>query len=219
MNNRSHFDEREELERPVFNSWHIEEPLLLFGNGLKFADQKTGLTTYGPCRLPDQKSTSPSTIKIGIIGTIETISLVERLIEKASNKVSSENKEPYLRPTFPGFKQVFDCDIITSPQWQVSLTEVEVENAFKGNFENRINNIANLFSNALKLLRSFSFTKRIEYPFPETIYSLVLMTFCMLFFFLFNSSCEEKLPVPGYSGSAREWLSLQINLIFASLPH
>lgn len=152
MNNRNQFDEREEFDRPLFKSWHIEEPLLLFGNGQKIADQKTGLSTYGPCKLPDQKSTSPSTIKIGIIGTTETIGLVERLIEKASNKVSSVDADPFLRPSFPGFKSVFDCDITTSPQWQVSLTESEIENAFKGNFENRVNNITNLFSDALKIL-------------------------------------------------------------------
>lgn len=142
--------EREELPRPIFKSWYVDEPMLIFGNGQKSADQKTGLTTYGPCKLPDQKSDAPSTIKIGIIGTTETIHLAERLIEKAINKVQSNNEEPFLRPPFPGFKSVFNSDIMLSEQWKISISEDEISNALKGTFETIVSNVTDLFSNALK---------------------------------------------------------------------
>jgi len=90
------------------NADFFHEPNLEFGVG-KHIDIKFGLMNYGP--LDFQVTTAPKKIKLGIIGTPETIEGVQKWIEKCRNGVpAKKSKRPNLFPRFPGFgKEMMLC--------------------------------------------------------------------------------------------------------------
>ncbi len=85
------------------NTAFFQEPLLEFGVD-SHVDIKFGLMNYGP--LDFQAPTAPKKIKLGIIGTPESIEGVQKWIEKCRNGISAKlSKRPNLFPRFPGFGQ------------------------------------------------------------------------------------------------------------------
>jgi hypothetical protein len=112
-----------------FRAWYQEEPILLFGNSNPCIDPKTGLSIYGPYHLPDQDFPTPLEIKIGIVGSGETVSLTKRFIEKCSRKVLSRKENTILFPSFPGMSlnSPFKCKLLTSETWEETLTGKELE--------------------------------------------------------------------------------------------
>ena len=83
------------------NADFFHEPELEFGIA-KHIDMKFGLMNYGP--LDFQVSTAPKKIKLGIVGTSETIEGVQKWIERCRNGVQAKrSKRPNLFPRFPGF--------------------------------------------------------------------------------------------------------------------
>ena len=79
----------------------FQEPLLEFGVD-KHVDIKFGLMNYGP--LDFQMSTAPKNIKLGIIGTHESIEGVQEWIEKCRIGIPAKiSRRPNLFPRFPGF--------------------------------------------------------------------------------------------------------------------
>lgn len=55
-----------------FKSLFVQEPLLTFGDGKRYVDPKKGLLAYGPCLYANRRAIA-STIRLGIVGTKETI--------------------------------------------------------------------------------------------------------------------------------------------------
>ncbi|MBD2302214.1 hypothetical protein [Nostoc sp. FACHB-190] len=80
----------------------LQEPELEFGNGGQHLDIRFGMMHYKPL---DYDSTSaPKEIKLGIIGTSETVASLENWLEKSRQGIEAKNsKQPYLFPAFPGF--------------------------------------------------------------------------------------------------------------------
>src|SRR2546426_11836243 len=91
--------------------WFVQEPRLIFGEGNTHVDQKAGLTRFGPCMLTDPNLRLPFSIRIGIIGTGETISLAQRWLAKCKDGVTGSADQPNLRPFFPGYEKVFGCEL------------------------------------------------------------------------------------------------------------
>lgn len=80
----------------------LQEPELEFGNGERHIDIRFGIMHYKPL---DYDSTSaPKEIKLGIVGSSETVEGLEIWIEKCSQGIEAKNsKQPHLFPEFPGF--------------------------------------------------------------------------------------------------------------------
>lgn len=111
--------DRLEHIRPLFESTHIEEPKLVFGNGRLAVDPKAGLTDFGPYDF-DQKPNQ--TIQIGVIGTNTGIQNFLEFLEKCSEGIrggfNSRGKpvDPLAFPQFPGFSadQSFRVDFVSN---------------------------------------------------------------------------------------------------------
>lgn len=83
------------------NANFFHEPELEFGTG-RHIDIKFGLMNYGP--LDFESTLAPKRIRLGIVGTPETIEGVSKWIEKCrSGIVAKPSKRPNLFPRFPGF--------------------------------------------------------------------------------------------------------------------
>ncbi|MEN9938492.1 MAG: hypothetical protein RLZZ387_5071 [Chloroflexota bacterium] len=69
---------------------YLEEPKLEFGHGFEHEDTKTGLAEYGPFG-KTVAGLHPSEIKIGFIGTRETIASAKEWITHCGSPIESEN--------------------------------------------------------------------------------------------------------------------------------
>lgn len=78
----------------------LEEPELEFGEGGKHVDPRLGLRDHGPLQ-----PALGEKIKIGIIGTSQTVEGFERWLERARNGIAGKSeKQPNLFPPFPGLE-------------------------------------------------------------------------------------------------------------------
>ena len=78
----------------------LEEPELEFGGGGRHVDIRFGIKDYGPFDLQAPKA--PKEVRIGLIGTAETVEGTSRWIEKCSQGIAQkETKQPNLFPAFP----------------------------------------------------------------------------------------------------------------------
>lgn len=83
------------------NADFFHEPELEFGSG-RHIDIKFGLMNYGP--LDFQVQTAPKRIRLGVVGTPESIEGVQGWIERCKGGLSAKkSKRPNLFPRFPGF--------------------------------------------------------------------------------------------------------------------
>lgn len=131
--------------KKIFQSWYIDEPLLIFGNGQTHIDPKIGLTLYGPLKV-DAGKASPTSIKVGIIGTGETITLANRFLDSLTQRIAGSNTNPFLHPQFPGFQTAFDCTLTKSEQFNEIITTREITDALnEQTFEQMVTNTVNLF--------------------------------------------------------------------------
>ena len=98
---------------------YLHEPKLLFGKYFEHQDTKTGLAEFGPFG-KNITGLHPSEIKIGFIGTRETIAGAREWLEECGSEVESENaklirskiKEADTGPKLFGAR-VFDDDHIS----------------------------------------------------------------------------------------------------------
>ncbi|MCC6191705.1 MAG: hypothetical protein IT318_21970 [Anaerolineales bacterium] len=79
----------------------LREPELQFGNG-RHIDIRFGLMNYGP--LDIASSLAPNPVKLGIVGTPETIQGILHWLEECKKGISAKlSKRPNLFPRFPGY--------------------------------------------------------------------------------------------------------------------
>ena len=79
----------------------FQEPELEFGAG-RHIDIRFGLMHYGP--LDYEQSLAPKLIKLGIVGTPETVEGMHTWLERCQNEIPAKlSKQPNLFPRFPGF--------------------------------------------------------------------------------------------------------------------
>jgi hypothetical protein len=99
--------------------------------------------------LPERRAIS-SSIRLGIIGSRDTINLTQHWINKCKNKISGKPEYPTLFPSFPGFIRTFGCELRILSECIETLTETEIKTIEKiGNFEQRIRNAAKLCTEKL----------------------------------------------------------------------
>lgn len=103
---------------------YFKEPLLCFASGREHVDPKTGLACFGPMSLEPLKR-HPTSVRIGFVGTSETVERAEQWISINARGVSGDEKHP----DFPGCST--DRGFHTSPEvskdWVELITRTELE--------------------------------------------------------------------------------------------
>jgi hypothetical protein len=89
-------------ERTGLRLSHLEEPDLLFGHGQPHSDPKTGIMDYGPYSV-DDPARHPDRIRLGIIGSGETIGLAKDWLRRLQDQVEPVSRSKKQRAFFPGF--------------------------------------------------------------------------------------------------------------------
>lgn len=145
--------------RPSFQTQHIEEPKLVFARDGRHEDPKTGIALYGPRELDRM---ARSSVRLGIIGTAETIQMVLNWIESAKGRIRagrSKRGKPYdpvLAPDFPGFDvdSPYECSVDCPSSLQEVLSSRDIEAAANlHNFRNRVAAVVELVANRLAILK------------------------------------------------------------------
>lgn len=135
------------------NADFFHEPELEFGIA-KHIDMKFGLMNYGP--LDFQVPTAPKKIKLGLVGTPETIEGVQKWIEKCRNGIQAKkSKRPNLFPRFPGFGDgmMLCADFVFDTQLQRSIPQRKFDELCKQQKTDEIiQEIAQLFLDEMEYL-------------------------------------------------------------------
>lgn len=99
----------------------LQEPELEFGID-KHIDIRFGIMNYGT--VDYSSPLAPKEIRLGIVGTNQTIEGVSSWLEKCRNEIpAKESRQPYLFPKFPGFRldSAFQSSIILSDRLQRTI--------------------------------------------------------------------------------------------------
>jgi hypothetical protein len=101
---------------------HLAEPELEFGGGGRHVDIRFGLMNFGP--LDAGTVSAPSAVKVGVVGTPQTIEGVTRWLERCRGGIEArQSRHPNLFPRFPGFSRVspFGVDLVLDEQFSASI--------------------------------------------------------------------------------------------------
>ncbi len=135
---------------PQITCKYIEEPSLLFAEGYQHIDPRYGILAAGPkSYAPLDKH--PSQIRVGLIGSAETMDKARQWIERGADGVDGD--ENYLR--FPGFKndRGFRSDLLFDDDWLAQLYQTEIDNVMNIRYQReRFDALIDLLDEKLKLL-------------------------------------------------------------------
>lgn len=101
---------------------HYDDPPLEFGGG-EAATPKEGLASFGPYSLR-LGAAHRSEVRLGIIGTRETVEATRRLLDRIEAGAASGNANQALFPDFPGFERVFRAKFHRTTEHVVSDAHV-----------------------------------------------------------------------------------------------
>lgn len=120
------------------NLHFFEEPELEFGTE-NHVDIKFGLMRHGP--LDYDAPAAPRQIRVGIVGTSQTIDGVCEWLNKCRSEIpAKQSKQPNLFPRFPGFNQneSFQAELVLDGQLQRTLPPADLRRLLQGSAPNRI---------------------------------------------------------------------------------
>lgn len=131
----------------------LHEPELEFGTG-KHIDIRFGLMNYGP--LDFDQSLAPKKIKLGIVGSPESIEGTVKWLEKCRTGIAAKpSKRPNLFPRFPGFGEGMNllADFVLDSQLQRSIPQSRFDALCqKPKTDENLQEIAQLFLNEIEYL-------------------------------------------------------------------
>lgn len=110
---------------------HLQEPELEFGAG-RHVDIRFGLMAYGPVDFA--RSLTPRQIRLGLVGTPQTIEAVEAWLARYRDGISAKKiRRPNLFPRFPGFgpESCFHAVFETEPRLQRTIPQHELDRLAK----------------------------------------------------------------------------------------
>src|SRR6476660_4724261 len=105
----------------------IQEPELQFGTG-RHIDIKFGIMNYGP--LDFDSALAPKRIKVGLVGTPETVESIEKWLHKCQGEIPAKvSNQPNLFPRFPGFNPdvAFQASLILEQRLQRTISQREID--------------------------------------------------------------------------------------------
>jgi len=106
----------------------LQEPPLEFGGEGTHIDVRYGLMQYGP--LDRGTGPAPSQLKVGIVGTKETIEGIQAWLEHCKTRIEGkESRLSNLFPAFPGFSEnsCFGSTIVVNEKWCAVIHKREIE--------------------------------------------------------------------------------------------
>lgn len=125
----------------------IDEPDLEFGGGGHHVDVRFGIMQHGP--LDRGASTAPSQLRVGIVGTEETIEGVQTWLEKARyGTAPKDSRLANLFPPFPGFahNSCFGSSLVFHERWLAPIQKREIQSIISiGDYEHLVDNAVELF--------------------------------------------------------------------------
>lgn len=148
---------------PEFSTIHLSEPFLVFGDGQREADPKTGLALHKPydLRTPGRRDQ----IRIGIIGTGPMVDATHAWIERCRNRVMPIGKrrekgeivakpmDATAYPPFPGLSEAFDADFSVGENMVATLTETEIASVLQPEFfEQKVTRLIDIIVGRLAVL-------------------------------------------------------------------
>jgi hypothetical protein len=150
--------------RPAeFSGVHLGEPFLIFGDGQRESDPKTGLALHKPydLRTPGRRNQ----LRLGIIGTGAMIDAAHAWIERCRNRVMpvgmrrekggvvAKPMDATAYPPFPGLADVFDADFMVGDNMVATLTEAEIASVLQAEFfEQKVTRLIDLIIGRLAVL-------------------------------------------------------------------
>jgi hypothetical protein len=135
----------DEHDIPKISCQYLGEPLLCFADGKQHIDPKFGVLNFGPKSYSPIKR-HPSLVRVGFIGSAETIEIAKQWMEKTAQGVLGNDKHP----AFPGFQKErgFFSELVFDDAWIGQLNRSEIEDVLK------IQSERDRFEAAVKLLES-----------------------------------------------------------------
>lgn len=135
----------DEHDIPKISCQYLGEPLLCFADGKQHIDPKFGVLNFGPKSYSPIKR-HPSLVRVGFIGSAETIEIAKQWMEKTAQGVLGDDKHP----AFPGFQKErgFFSELVFDDAWIGQLNRSEIEDVLK------IKSERECFEAAVKLLES-----------------------------------------------------------------
>jgi hypothetical protein len=111
------------------HAFYIEEPDLVFGHCGEEKDPKLGLKYFGPYSPQTNSDSSPRQVKIGVVGTGQTITLTKLVLKLLETQITSQETNKWLYPDYPGFRtdNQVNSKFIWSDAWNSTINEYEVK--------------------------------------------------------------------------------------------
>ncbi|MBK9748870.1 MAG: hypothetical protein IPO91_19110 [Chloroflexi bacterium] len=109
---------------PTLTCEYFSEPKLLFAEGYQHIDPKIGILSAGPKSFEPRKQ-HPDAIRVGIIGTAETIDSARKWLERGMQGIDGTVDHP----RFPGFMpdRGFRSKLIFDPAWESQISQREID--------------------------------------------------------------------------------------------
>ena len=108
-----------------FRNHVFEEPMLEFGDGGQHLDPRQGLRDFGPLQ-----PRAGDVVRVGVIGTVDTVSGFAEFIEETGRGIDSENTGLInLNPDFPGLgnQNPFRCHFKVPEEARLTLSRRQVK--------------------------------------------------------------------------------------------
>jgi hypothetical protein len=108
----------------IFKTRVFDEPLLEFGDGGQHPDPRQGLREYGPLQ-----PRAGDVVRVGVIGTEETVTGFAEFIAETANGIDSDNEKLInLNPDFPGLanQNPFRCRFDVPDDARLTLSRRQV---------------------------------------------------------------------------------------------
>lgn len=129
---------------------YFAEPLLLFGENGMHIDPKAGIARYGPRSFAPMRR-HPSTVRVGFIGTADTIEKSQHWLEESSYGVRGDSKHP----AFPGYRtdRGFFSTLEFDNDWTEQFNQSEMAELLRiRSSRERFETLLNAFDTKLRLL-------------------------------------------------------------------
>ncbi|UWZ81811.1 argonaute/piwi family protein [Occallatibacter riparius] len=153
----------------------LEEPELEFGGGNRHVDIRFGIRDYGPFDL--QSSRAPKEVRVGLIGTTETVEGTTRWLEKCSQGVAQkQTKQPNLFPAFPPISSTssFCCAFVADASLARTLTNTSLETVSnEATIADRVERAVDLFIKEVEFLAENSNPDVIVCALPVEVLEMV----------------------------------------------
>lgn len=129
---------------------HIPDPQLEFGGVGGFLDPKEGLKQGGPFDLRFGTARK-QVVNIGFVGDEAMIGKAIKWLERCRKVIKSQMANTAQYPDYPGFKEVFHCDLSLNPRWNYVIDDETLKSALA--IKSRplsFTNVLSVYTNGLK---------------------------------------------------------------------